>query len=44
MKLIIDDLMQHRALPPLQQEDIPTLELEKIQATTGYSEAEVAPM
>jgi hypothetical protein len=41
MTLKIEDLLQHKALSPLPQEDIPTLE--KIQALNidGYNEAEV---
>jgi hypothetical protein len=41
MALKIEDLLQHKALSPLSQEDIPTME--KIQAlnTDGYTEAEV---
>jgi len=41
MALKIDDLFQHKALSPLPQEDIPTLNKIQMLNTDGYTEAEV---
>ena len=41
MALKIEDLLQHKALSPLSQEDIPTLEKIQKLNTDGYTEAEV---
>jgi hypothetical protein len=41
MAFKIDDLFQHKALSPLPQEDIPTLEKIQALSTDGFTEAEV---